>query len=317
MCAVAAGMDDPLGNALVVEVEDLLAKGEVLEQRRTALAGAQRILVVGYEGSLSGGHRSPAPVRRLLGLAPVPGIPVPLGGLVGRLGVGRGLEERRRRFLCHGSLRKVRPIRRYVIARRTRRRSQPGQRSGSTRVPAVPMLPLHLSVSRARRAGSQPRIHSAYPPVSRGSGSRGATVPLIACDAIGAGVTQASYLAAGNLSSTKHKILLCLSHPVRNCQRHRGNACRNGNRERPTAGCGRPRCLGGEVGRSFRCLVYKLPCCTRYHGCATPSCRPAPCQYTRLCPARHRRLRAGACVSYRSSSSGECREWTSWPTREL
>ena len=32
----AAGMDDPLGNALVVEVRDLLAHQDVFEQRRTA-----------------------------------------------------------------------------------------------------------------------------------------------------------------------------------------------------------------------------------------------------------------------------------------
>ena len=36
--AGAAGVDDPLGDALVVEVHDLLAEVEVLEQRRTALA---------------------------------------------------------------------------------------------------------------------------------------------------------------------------------------------------------------------------------------------------------------------------------------
>ena len=34
----AAGVDDPLGDALVVEVEDLLAEMEVLEQRRSASA---------------------------------------------------------------------------------------------------------------------------------------------------------------------------------------------------------------------------------------------------------------------------------------
>ena len=34
--AEAAGVDDPLGDALVVEVEDLLAEVEVLQQRRAA-----------------------------------------------------------------------------------------------------------------------------------------------------------------------------------------------------------------------------------------------------------------------------------------
>jgi hypothetical protein len=40
-------VDDALGDALVVEVEDLLAQDEVFEQRRAALAGLQRVLVVG------------------------------------------------------------------------------------------------------------------------------------------------------------------------------------------------------------------------------------------------------------------------------
>ena len=56
--AVAAGVDDALGDALVVEVEDLLAEVEVLEQRRAALADAQRVLVVGDRHALLGGQRS-------------------------------------------------------------------------------------------------------------------------------------------------------------------------------------------------------------------------------------------------------------------
>jgi hypothetical protein len=43
----APGMDDALGNPLVVEVGDLLAQDEVFEQRRPARMGAQRVLVVG------------------------------------------------------------------------------------------------------------------------------------------------------------------------------------------------------------------------------------------------------------------------------
>src|SRR5690606_16049528 len=39
-------VNDPLGDALVVEVRDLLAQDEVLEQRRPAKAGLQRALVV-------------------------------------------------------------------------------------------------------------------------------------------------------------------------------------------------------------------------------------------------------------------------------
>jgi hypothetical protein len=54
--AVPAGVHDALGDALVVEVEDLLTEVEVLEQRRTPLAGAQRVLVVGDRNPLSGGQ---------------------------------------------------------------------------------------------------------------------------------------------------------------------------------------------------------------------------------------------------------------------
>jgi hypothetical protein len=45
--AGAARVDDALGNALVVEMEDLLAEDEILEQRRTAGAEPQAVLVVG------------------------------------------------------------------------------------------------------------------------------------------------------------------------------------------------------------------------------------------------------------------------------
>ncbi len=37
--AGTAGVNDPLGDALMIEVEDLLAEDEILQQRRTARAG--------------------------------------------------------------------------------------------------------------------------------------------------------------------------------------------------------------------------------------------------------------------------------------
>src|SRR3546814_15984025 len=40
-------MDDAFGNALMVEMEDFLAEGEILEQARPACAGAKRIIIVG------------------------------------------------------------------------------------------------------------------------------------------------------------------------------------------------------------------------------------------------------------------------------
>ena len=60
--AGAARVHDALGNALVVEVGDLLAKDEVLEQRRPAQAGLERVLVVGDRHALVGGEHAAARV---------------------------------------------------------------------------------------------------------------------------------------------------------------------------------------------------------------------------------------------------------------
>ena len=72
----AARVDDALGDALVVEVGDLLAEDEVLEQRRPAQPGLQRVLVVarparpGWSSSArpveSTRTRSSGPDRRVL-----------------------------------------------------------------------------------------------------------------------------------------------------------------------------------------------------------------------------------------------------------
>ena len=45
-------MHDALGDALVVEMGDLLAEDEVFEQRRPARAAFQRVLVVGDRRAL-------------------------------------------------------------------------------------------------------------------------------------------------------------------------------------------------------------------------------------------------------------------------
>ena len=60
----AARVDDALGNALVVEVRDLLAQDEVFEQRRTAQPGLERVLVVGDRHALIGGQRAARSNRR-------------------------------------------------------------------------------------------------------------------------------------------------------------------------------------------------------------------------------------------------------------
>lgn len=53
----ATGVDHALGDALVVEVGDLLPHDEVFEQRRAALAGLQGVLVVGDAGAGVGAQR--------------------------------------------------------------------------------------------------------------------------------------------------------------------------------------------------------------------------------------------------------------------
>jgi hypothetical protein len=54
--AGAARVHDALRDALVIEVRDLLAQHEVLEQRRPAQAGLERALVVGDGHALVGGE---------------------------------------------------------------------------------------------------------------------------------------------------------------------------------------------------------------------------------------------------------------------
>ena len=74
MSAEAAGMDDPLGDALVVEVEDLLAEVEVFQQRRAAGADPERVLVVRDRDALLRGQHGHVAARHLMGLAPSPRI---------------------------------------------------------------------------------------------------------------------------------------------------------------------------------------------------------------------------------------------------
>jgi hypothetical protein len=62
-------MDDALGDALVVEMGDLLAQHQVFEQGRSAHAGAQRVLIVGDREALVGGKAAVDVGRRLMGLA--------------------------------------------------------------------------------------------------------------------------------------------------------------------------------------------------------------------------------------------------------
>ena len=52
----APGMHDALGNALVIEMEDLLAEDEIFEERRTARSKAKAVLIVGYPRAVIGGE---------------------------------------------------------------------------------------------------------------------------------------------------------------------------------------------------------------------------------------------------------------------
>ena len=52
----ASGVNDAFRDPLVIEVKYFLAKDEILEQRRAASAGLQRILIVGNRDALVGGE---------------------------------------------------------------------------------------------------------------------------------------------------------------------------------------------------------------------------------------------------------------------
>ena len=67
--AIAAGMHHALRDALMVEVEDLFAEVEVLEQRRAAKAHLKRIEIVRDRPALRSGHHRNRAGRRLVQLS--------------------------------------------------------------------------------------------------------------------------------------------------------------------------------------------------------------------------------------------------------
>ena len=91
----AARMHDALGNALVIEMRDLLAQDEIFQQRGTAQPGLQRVLVVGDGHALVGGQ----PARRRVDAHPIErrvgGVEAQLRSSVARL--------RRRVGFCEGA----------------------------------------------------------------------------------------------------------------------------------------------------------------------------------------------------------------------
>src|ERR1043165_7921837 len=56
MCTTATRMDNPLGDAFVVEACDLLSEVEVFEEGRPTQAGFQRIVRMRYRHALVGGE---------------------------------------------------------------------------------------------------------------------------------------------------------------------------------------------------------------------------------------------------------------------
>ena len=66
MGAGAAGVDDPLRDAFVVEVRDLLAQVVVLQEDGAAAAGLERVVGVGQSGALRGGQVRALLPRRVL-----------------------------------------------------------------------------------------------------------------------------------------------------------------------------------------------------------------------------------------------------------
>ena len=67
--AGAAGVDDSLRNALVVEVEDLFAKDEILQQRGPARAALEAVLVVANRHAVVGRHHVGSATCYLVGFA--------------------------------------------------------------------------------------------------------------------------------------------------------------------------------------------------------------------------------------------------------
>src|SRR6185312_9244396 len=65
----AARMYHALGNALMIEVGDLLAEDEILQQARAAHAALQRVLVVRDRDALVGGQGVRRRTRRLMEFA--------------------------------------------------------------------------------------------------------------------------------------------------------------------------------------------------------------------------------------------------------
>src|ERR1700733_11691886 len=90
MRGISTRMHDPLGNALVVKVEDLLAKMEVFDQRRSTRTDFQGVLIVGNRSTLGRSQSSGFARRRLMKFAAFAAIEALIVYLRPRAGCGLG-----------------------------------------------------------------------------------------------------------------------------------------------------------------------------------------------------------------------------------
>jgi hypothetical protein len=62
-------VNDTLGNTLVIEMGDFLAEDEILQKRRAARIGPERVLIIGKRDTLVRGQRGVLSTRDLVQLA--------------------------------------------------------------------------------------------------------------------------------------------------------------------------------------------------------------------------------------------------------
>jgi hypothetical protein len=62
-------VNDTLGNTLVIEMGDFFAEDEILQKRRAALIGPERILIIGKRDALVRGERGVLSTSDLVQLA--------------------------------------------------------------------------------------------------------------------------------------------------------------------------------------------------------------------------------------------------------
>src|SRR5258705_6650561 len=102
MSAKAAGVNDPLGYALMIEVKNLFAKVKVFQHSGAAVADSKRVLIIGYGNTLLRGQDGRVTVCGLVGFSSRTGRYILVGVLRGFTIVGTALcLVTGGAFLCH------------------------------------------------------------------------------------------------------------------------------------------------------------------------------------------------------------------------